>query len=186
VLDKETGIWSLVEMMKRRPCDFLLAAAIATYYKTPATAVDLGCGDGQYCRIFKTYNWPLVHGYEGASQIANLGVYNQVFQVDLSKPLCESTSYEFVLCLEVGEHIPRKHEQVFIENVCKFCKKHLVISWAIPGQGGNGHFNERPNSYIVDEFVKRDFKFNTKLTDKLRRHVSVRWFRNTVMVFYRI
>jgi len=185
VLDKETGIWSLVEMMKRRPCDFLLAAAIATYYKTPATAVDLGCGDGQYCRIFKTYNWPLVHGYEGASQIANLGVYNQVFQVDLSKPLCESTSYEFVLCLEVGEHIPRKHEQVFIENVCKFCKKHLVISWAIPGQGGTGHFNERPNSYIVDEFVGRGFKFNNKLTDRLRKHISVRWFRNTVMVFYR-
>ncbi len=186
MIDKETGIWSLIEMMKRRPCDILLAAAIATYYKNPITAADLGCGNGQYCRIFKNYGWSLVHGYEGVSQITSLGIYNQVFQADLSKPLHEVTSYEFVLCLEVGEHIPKKHEQVFIENVCKFCKKHLVISWAIPGQGGTGHFNEQPNSYVVDEFVKRGFKFNTKLTDKLRKHTSVKWFRNTIMVFYRI
>ena len=183
-INEETGIWSLEVAKKRHRCDLLLAARIGMLY-LPNKAADLGCGSGKYCSIFQAYEWPVVHGYEGTPDIASLGVYEDIFIVDLTKRRWVDIDYDFVLCLEVGEHIPEKYEQVFIDNVCEFAKKDLVLSWAIPGQGGKGHFNERSNEYVISEFVKRGFKFDEKKSRGLRKYISLKWFKNTIMVFGR-
>ena len=138
-INLETGIWSLDVAKKRHRCDLLLAARIGMLYH-PEKAADLGCGNGRYCAIFKSYGWPVVHGYEGTPNIESLEIYNDVMQLDLTKRRWVGMKYDFVLCLEVGEHIPVQHEQVFLDNVAEFTAKDLIFSWAIPGQGGKGHF----------------------------------------------
>ena len=115
-------------------------------------------------------------GYEGTKEIASLGVYDIIIVCDLTKQdLDFSGGFDFVLCLEVGEHIPQKHEQTFINNIFRAVKKDLVLSWAPPGQySASGHFNCREKEYIIAELYKRGLYFDRDLSEKLCRKVFKR------------
>ena len=181
----ETGIWSLETAKKKHRYDIMLAAKMAHIFWVPKRAADLGCGRGAYCRILKGCVWPVLVGFEGTPIFISLGVYDKIMTLYLIKRRWVAINYDFVLCLEIGEHIPKKYEQVFIDNVCEFVSKDLVLSWGIPGQGGTGHFNEQPNEYIVAEFEKRGLKFDKKKSQVLRDISTKGWFKNTIMVFER-
>lgn len=178
------GIWTLDTAKKRHRFDYTLAARIGEMW-APKRFADLGCGNGRYCAVFKAYGWPLVHGYEGTQDIKTLGVYDDIFTLDLAKKRWVEINYDLVMSLEVGEHIPKEHEQVFIDNVCEFVKKDLILSWGIPGQGGKGHVNEQPNDYVVNEFYRRGFRYDKGRARDLRSHASLKWFKDTIMVFMR-
>ncbi|GAG70596.1 unnamed protein product, partial [marine sediment metagenome] len=132
---------------------------------------------------FKSYGWPIVHGYEGTPDINSLGIYDDIMHLDLTKRRWVDIKYSFVLCLEVGEHIPAQHEQVFLDNVAEFTSKDLIFSWAVPGQGGKGHFNEQPNDYIISELLSRGLIYDEGASEKLRKFTSLKWFKQTVMIF---
>jgi len=180
-IDKETGIWSLRLAKKRHKCDLTLTDMIITLFN-PEKAIDLGCGNGQYCSILESHGWSII-GYEGTKDVKSLGFFDKIEEVDLSKPLLPSILYDFVLCLEVGEHIPPKHEEVFIDNVCGMASKYLLFSWAVEGQRGTGHINNHSNEYIINEISKRGLYYKKKLTRLLRKSASFKYFKNTVMVF---
>ncbi|MHC4237151.1 MAG: methyltransferase domain-containing protein [Planctomycetota bacterium] len=184
-VDPETGIWSLHIAKKRHQVDYVLAAAIATYYDIPEYAADVGCGLGHYCRYFNFHHWQIV-GYEGTEGVMSLGVWHNIIQMDLTVPQTLITPYDFVLCLEVGEHIPQKHEQSFLDNLNKFVGKDLVMSWAVPGQySASGHVNNQPNEYIIEQMWNRGLKYQKKMTRILRYYSNLKWFKNTIMVFKR-
>ena len=56
--------------------------------------------------------------------------------------------YDWVLSLEVGEHLPKRHEAAFLENCHRHNARGMVLSWATRGQGGTGHVNEQDNDYV--------------------------------------
>jgi tryptophanyl-tRNA synthetase len=58
--------------------------------------------------------------------------------------------------------------QNFIDNICTSSTKYLIISWAIEGQGGDGHVNCRNNDYVINEISKRNFHYDEKLTHFLQ------------------
>jgi hypothetical protein len=90
---------------------------------------------------------------------------------------------DLVLSLEVGEHLPPQFESIFIQNLHKHNTKAIIVSWAIEGQGGWGHFNERNNSYIKQKFLDLGY-YNDIDEEKLIRDASaLPWFKNTIMVF---
>lgn len=182
-VNMETGAWGEREVKKGYTCDRLLAGAIGCCFN-PEHVADLGCGIGHYTRIFKSFGWKHVDGYEGSQEAVNKRVYDNVCQFDLSRQSILKFQYDLVICLEVGEHIPKDKEQYFLNNVCDvFAYRDLVLSWAIPGQRGRGHFNEQPNEYVIEEVAKRNFKYNRRGTRFLRQHCTKSWFKNTVMVF---
>jgi len=183
-VDSDNGIWSLRVARKRHKYDFLLAGAIGTLY-FPKRMADLGCGPGYYCKIFKSFGWPVVDGYEGTAKIEEISVYNRIVKVNLAGDVGNIVPYDLVVCLEVGEHIPEKKESNFIANLVKFSCKDLVLSWAVPGQGGTGHFNEKDNKYIIGKLADNNYIFNKEKAEFLRLHSSLRWFKNTLMVFER-
>lgn len=180
----ETGIWDLNTAKKRHRFDLKLAQKIFTMFKS-FLAADVGCGNGQYCKFFKDHGWPNVHGYEGTQGVKELGIYDDIMVVDLTKRRWVEIDYDLVICLEVGEHIPKNFEQVFIDNLCEYVHKDLILSWAIPGQGGKGHFNEQPNEYVIAEFEKRGLTYILNHSEVLRESASLGWFKNTLMVFRR-
>jgi SAM-dependent methyltransferase len=182
-IDRETGIWDLKIAKKRHRYDDKLVEYIAATYKPAKSVADLGCGKGDYCKYLKEHGIPLVHGYEGTPDIKKISTYDDITVIDLTKRRYVGTSYDLVLCLEVGEHIPQKYEQILIDNICEFIGKDLILSWAIPGQGGAGHFNEQPNEYIIDEFTKRGLIFDEDSSMRLRDAASFKWFKNTLMKF---
>ena len=185
--DKETGIWDSTDLKKEHKHDIKLAESIALMFK-PKKMADLGCGDGWYCYYLKVEkDWPMVHGYEGnIYELKRKHFYDDITIIDLSKIKYVDMFYDLVICLEVGEHIPKKHEQKFLDNVARFATKDLILSWAIPGQGGRGHFNEQPNDYIIKEMSKRGFAFDKGKAELLRKDTTYEWFRNSIMVFEKI
>jgi len=184
---KETGIWDDEDLKKEHKHDKKLVRSIAGMFN-PMKVADLGCGDGWYSHYFKQIcGWPIVHGYEGnVKQLAKEAFHDDIMIVDLSKIKYIDIYYDLVVCLEVGEHIPKKHEQKFLDNVERFTSKDLVLSWAVPGQDGRGHYNEQPNEYIIKEMAKRGFAYNREKSQILRKDTTYEWFENTVMVFEKV
>jgi len=183
-IDENTGIWDL-DTAKKHRFDEALALKLATFYRRPFMVADVGCGAGQYCKFFKDIGWPTVHGYEGTQKIKELGIYDDIITIDLTKRRWVEIPYDLVISLEVGEHIPQKYEQIFIDNLCEYIHKDLVLSWAIPRQGGRGHFNEQPNEYIISEFEKRGLTYIMNHSEVLREAATLKWFKNTIMVLRR-
>jgi len=185
-LISSSGIWDIQLAKEKHKFDKLLCGAIASIYK-PFRAVDLGCGLGHYCRVLHYgFGWPIVDGFEGTENIKWLSPnYANIQKVDLSTKIDDDIKYDFVLCLEVGEHIPAEKESIFIDNVCNLSLKDILLSWAIPDQGGKGHVNELPNASIISSFSKRGFAINYKKTKYCRKHSSLKWFKNTLMAFER-
>jgi 2-polyprenyl-3-methyl-5-hydroxy-6-metoxy-1,4-benzoquinol methylase len=166
--------------------DISSAAALCKYLadKQATTVVDFGCGLGDYAKAFKAKGHK-VEAYDGNPNTESLtGGIGKV--LDLSKPFYLGKKFDVVLSLEVGEHIPKEFEEQFIDNITKHAKKHLIISWAIVGQGGDGHVNCADNEYIIGQIVDRGFKHNKKASDELRKAATnASWFANTLMVFNR-
>lgn len=184
-IDRNSGIWDLETAKKRHRYDPGLAGCITRLYGSVKSVADLGCGLGDYCKYLKEHGIPLVHGYEGTPDIKEIAVYDDIMVLDLSKRRWVGINYELVLAIEVGEHLPVEHEETFINNVLEFTKKDLVLSWAIPGQGGEGHFNEQSNEYIIAKFMGAGLRFERKRTWALRQASTLRWFKNTAMAFRR-
>ena len=94
--------------------------------------------------------------------------------------------FDWAITIEVGEHIPKASEQVFLDNIVSLGRKGVILSWAIPGQGGNQHINEQSNEYVIGEMKKRGLTYNEPQSMKFRKSVQKhRWLRNTIMVFER-
>jgi tryptophanyl-tRNA synthetase len=93
--------------------------------------------------------------------------------------------FDCVLSLEVGEHIPKEYESVFIDNVCSHTNNLLIISWAVVGQGGDGHINCQNNEYVINQIESRGLLYNPLKSKELRESATIGWFKNTIMVFYK-
>ena len=143
--------------------------------------LDLGCGMADYSKHFSRFGIQC-DAYDGNPNTKELtGGIGQV--LDLSKQIDLGCSYDVVLSLEVGEHIPATNEQKFIDNICNHATSMIILSWAVPGQAGDGHVNCQSNEYIIAEMNKRGFYLENVFTAKLRKSSSLWWFKNSLMVF---
>ncbi len=177
------GVWLGNEAALHHRFDPLLALALVNLVKTsdPTSVVDFGCGMGDYVATFKVQGLD-VEGYDGNPATPELTCGLGRVQ-DLCVPFDLEKRYEWVISLEVGEHLPQQYEALFIDNLIRHCAKGIVISWALKGQGGCGHVNEQPNSYIKHLFQERGFVNEIDLENWLRSQASLPWFKHTLMIF---
>ena len=103
--------------------------------------------------------------------------------LDLTEKFDLNKKYECVICLEVGEHIPPEHEQIFLDNLDRHCEQCLILSWALPGQGGDGHVNEKDKDYVVKELSKRGYKEWNEASEFFKNSSTFGWFKETIIVF---
>lgn len=143
--------------------------------------VDLGCGMGSYVKKFKENNINAI-GFDGNPNTPELT--NNLCQVlDLSVPIKFDEPFDWVLSLEVGEHLPKQLEDIFINNLHNNNKYGIILSWAVKGQGGDGHFNEQNNDYIKSKICELGYLNDIKTENKFRKDSTIWWFKNTIMVF---
>lgn len=182
----EKGYWVGHEAQSQHCYDPKLGAALTTFFKNEAAAaiVDLGCGMGDYVKQFRA-NGMHADGFDGNPHTPQL-TNNVCSVVDLSIPFEFANKYDWVMSLEVGEHLPAQYETIFIENLHRNNKKGIALSWAIEGQGGHGHVNERNNDYVRARIEALGYKSDPIAEYYLRQHASVGWFKNTIMVFRRL
>lgn len=145
------------------------------------TVLDLGCGPAYYVKNFinEGIECDAYDGNPNTPQLTKgLGKV-----LDLSEEFDLGKKYDLVLSLEVGEHIPKEYEDIFIDNVLEHTNKYVLISWAIPNQSGDGHVNECPNEYIIGKIEAKGFEYNKSLSEEFRKNARAFWFKNTLMLF---
>lgn len=142
---------------------------------------DFGCGTGGYLIDLKNNGFNKLIGIEG-DPIKNNQI--TIIKKDLSKPL-ELQEKGIIICLEVGEHIDKKYEEILLKNISDNCNGILITSWAIRNQGGFGHVNELNNDEIIPKFEKFGFKYLKDLSEECRGLImdDCWWFKNTLMIF---
>ena len=143
----ERGYW-LNEGDGKYLVDPSLAEGIKEFLKNEncKSLVDLGCGSGWYTRFFNSH-FPC-DGYDGhPDTFTNTNGLCSV--LDLSYDQKFEKKYDWVMSLEVGEHIPEEYESVFINNLHQNNTFGIILSWAVIGQGGHGHVNCRSNEYTT-------------------------------------
>ena len=182
----ENGFWEGVEASSQHCYDKKLSDELLTFFKTEKvkTLCDFGCGMGGYVQHFKKNNLN-VSGYDGNPNTPKL-TNNTCDVLDLSKPIKFNIPFSWVMSLEVGEHLPKKFEDIFINNLHTNNKNGIVLSWAVKGQGGCGHVNEQNNDYIKSKICKLGYINDIESENQLRKHSSLSWFKNTIMVFRKI
>ena len=149
------------------------------------SVIDIGCGNGHYVKKIRD-NGIDCYGYDGNPHTEE--ITNGLCEIaDFSVPQYLGI-YDWVLSLEVGEHIPKQYETTFIDNLHVHNKYGMIISWSIPEYGGAGHVNPKPNRIIIDEIRKLGYSYNLEETNKIRNSAAkyptpCYWFSETLFVF---
>lgn len=177
----ETGYWSS-EISEQHEFSKDLADWMTSQLNKSKKIYDFGCGSGYYLRHLMNNGFVDLVGYE--CSIPKMSLFENIICQDLSKKF-SVTSPGDVICLEVGEHIPSKYQDVFLDNICNACDGTMILSWAIRGQPGLCHVNCLNNDEVIPELEKRGFYFLQKESMNARKCVqdSCHWFKDTIMVF---
>lgn len=179
----ENGYWFGDNIDEMHCFDPSLANALTRFFKLEKarSIVDFGCGKADYVKNFLR-NDLSCEGYDGNPDTPKLSK-GLAKVADLSAPFDLGKKYDWVISLEVGEHLPKQFERTFIENLDRHCKKGIVLSWAVKGQGGFGHFNEQNNDYIKNIMTQYGYANDIDAENTLRKSSKLWWFKSTVMVF---
>lgn len=184
-IDKR-GAWQGLDCDKFHVHDSALCSAIFNFLdkKKCSSLADVGCGEGKYVKYFMSKGLN-AEGFDGNLKTKEISK-GLCSTFDFSKPAKKFKKYDWVLSLEVGEHIPREYESVFMQNLNQLNTKGMILSWAVEGQSGKGHYNCRNNSYIIEKFVSMGYKYCEKDSMHLRQSSKAKWFKNTIMVFEKL
>ena len=160
--------------------DYKLARAIPKVLQGDSV-VDFGCGPAEYLKVFVERGIECA-GYDGNPNTeAMTGGLGSV--KDLTEPFQLSERYDWVLSLEVGEHIPKELEAAFLDNIRKHANKGAIISWATPNQPGHGHVNCLSNKDVVSRFQSLGLVFDSSATRFLRSRAYLLWMKENLFVF---
>lgn len=164
-----------------------LAKGLVEFLKeTGAKSIyDFGCGTGYYTNTLYEAGFDCT-GYDGNPNTRELAG-NLCFIANLATPLYMKP-VDWVLCLEVAEHVPELFESILLSNIHRHNNCGVIISWSIPEYGGDGHVNPKDNYYVVDKFMKLGYSYDHIATNNLRKTPATYpnpcyWFSNTLLVF---
>jgi hypothetical protein len=170
-----SGAWSLGKAAHLYKIDRGLAAGLARLFGSDSSVADFGAGIGCYVDALRVAGVRDARAFEGAQDIDKI-TRGAVRRADLSTELHFGRS-DWVLCLEVAEHIPAEHEARFIANLDAHNTKGIVLSWSV-SHGGNGHVNPRSGAYVAARMGELNYTEDVAAGLSLQRSVSTwNWFR---------
>ena len=166
------------------------------------TVGDIGAGVGQLGSWLRDMGVTNVSwsGWDGGSNVEGLAgrvvelrdveqyVVPLVCYMDAARSLAGEARigpFDWVVSVEVGEHIPAgKDSSTFLDNLVLLAREGVVLTWAVPGQGGAWHVNEQDNRWVVEKMEGRGMTYQQDIATDMRNRVThLNWLRNTIMVF---
>ncbi|HEY3935330.1 MAG TPA: methyltransferase domain-containing protein [Gemmatimonadales bacterium] len=129
----------------------------------PHSCIDIGCGTGAFLTAMRDRHSVTVRGLEyGAVAREYCRKRNlDVGTLDLSdsRLAIPPGSVDLVTSFEVAEHLPARLADRFV-TLLTSARTTIIMSAAVPGQGGTGHVNEQPREYWIERIERQQFRYD--------------------------
>ena len=129
--------------------------AVSIRERLPAVrhVVDVGCGSGSILEALREQKISGV-GLEYAEAALDLcrGKSIEVRKFDIESGEKIPLRADLVLSTEVAEHLPERCADAYVDLLAEIADTVLMTA-AVPGQGGADHVNEQPNDYWIKKFI---------------------------------
>ena len=165
--------------------DHILAQAISNLLKNK-TVASFGDGPGEYKRIITSLNQVVKYDAFDGAPYSEETSENRVKYLDLSVPIYHLPLYDWIISMEVAEHVPKEFEQIFIDNLTRHAKEGIILSWSIVGQEGHSHVNNQNLPYVQEQLLNRGFKIDDSITKRIKDASTFPWLKRNVYVYLRV
>ncbi|UCH81559.1 MAG: methyltransferase domain-containing protein [Nitrospiraceae bacterium] len=131
----------------------------------PGSVIDFGCGAGMWLKEFIKLGVKEVRGVDAsrtAIEQRNSDISEMVAIHNLGEEYMPGKKFDICLCLDVIEHLQPEYEDNLIRS-CVNASDTIIFASPPPGQGGDGHVNERPISHWVEKFFEYGYVFNDEI-----------------------
>ncbi|PVD21696.1 hypothetical protein C0Q70_17496 [Pomacea canaliculata] len=160
-------------------------ANILGHFLSGQCVASFGDGLGNYKEYLLTQGLVASYdAYDGAPFCENV-TSGAVKFMDLTIPQYGLPVYDWVICLEVAEHVPARYERVLVDNIARHARKGIVLSWGHPGQEGFHHVNNKSPEDVKRLLDEVGFTLNDSSSSLLRQNSTHYWFRENTFVFER-
>jgi SAM-dependent methyltransferase len=131
------------------------------------SVLDLGSGLGYSANYFYRLGMQVV-AVDGLRENVAGAIY-PTLKFDLAIGAVEC-NVDLVHCQEVVEHIDEAHLENLLRSLA--CGKFVLMTHALPGQGGYHHVNEKPTEYWVGHMARHNCVVLEEDTKRIRRLAS--------------
>jgi len=139
---------------------------------------DFGAGGGQYSTWLNETGLIESFAFDGSKQ-AN----TWVSQINLIADNHLWRTFDWVMCLEVGEHVPKQFSGMLLSNIQRHARKGIVMSWSNDWEG-IGHVNCLPQEQFVALVEKTTgFVHDRAASEVVRGGCEIEYIGRTVAVF---
>ncbi|MGE0772988.1 MAG: class I SAM-dependent methyltransferase [Cyclobacteriaceae bacterium] len=154
---------------------------------SPSSVLDVGCGIGTWLSVFKKYGVASVLGIDGGyvdpELLQKFIAKDEFLPVDLVNPFNLGRRYDFIVSLEVAEHLPQASADIFVKSLTLHGDL-ILFSAAAPYQGGQNHLNEQWQTYWIEKFAVRGFRAYDWLRPSVWSDGRVDlWYRQNTILF---
>ena len=128
------------------------------------SVLDLGSGSG-YASFYFYRKGLKVIAVDGLESNVRTAIYPTIRHDLTLSPIL--TKVDLVHCHEVVEHI----EEAFLDNLLSslMCGRVILMTHAVPGQGGYHHVNLQPSEYWINHLVARGATYLEEDSQRIRR-----------------
>jgi SAM-dependent methyltransferase len=168
-----------------------MAHAVLAEFPAATSLADVGCGTGAFAAEFARRGLRVgacEYAARGRRWARRAGIDAIPFDVSREQPSIPGAPFDIAMSLEVGEHIPPPLADTFVDFVAS-TGRDVVLTAAHPGQGGQGHVNEQPQSYWIQKFEQRglrhDAAASARIAASLRGSDASDWLFQNMMIFRR-
>lgn len=168
----------------------IVAATLMPLLK-PRSVLDVGCGAGGWLEAFRAAGAQSVHGVDGPWSPAATSLRQGEFtccdfeQADSAAITLPRDRYDLVTSLEFVEHVSQERADMLAAFLASKGDV-LLISAAIPLQGGQHHVNERWPEYWTRKLAVHGFEPFDALRLALWNESGVQsWYRQNMILYFR-
>lgn len=163
----------------------LLRGLVRHILPLDASVGDFGAGSGHYASWLNDTGLVTAFAFDGSPDI-ELVTKGTVLGADLGRPLALWRKFDWVVSLEVAEHIPPDLSGPYLRNLDAYATAGVVLSWARPGLQGLGTANPRSEQEALDLIRQHTSLYvDGELTAKLRAASSIAYLAESLLVLTR-
>jgi len=146
----------------------------------PISVLDVGCGRGQWLKVFKENRIDRVLGIDGNHVPAEIKMVDpnsefKVFDLKNIKNLVLKKQFDLALCLEVAEHLPKEIAEDFVDFLTQ-SSDIIIFAAAVIGQTGENHINEQNPDYWRNLFRLKGFIMLDAFREYFWNNTKVNWW----------